>query len=187
MSLLNLQQTSPIGKQRQGAATAGTLVLNKLKIPTIAILIGLVLALGFKTAYSDRVEHPFEATPGISKTSGQHSRELALVEAVYLDHQKGTHKSKDWVTDQLRKSQAGSLPAVKDTEAVWLNQVMDQDASVSIAGTAVSSQAVATLIADLDTTGYCKNIEIRETYQDDKKDNPAFQFALTCDFANRKP
>jgi hypothetical protein len=64
--------------------------------------------------------------------------------------------------------------------------VKDEDASVSIQGTAFSADGVATLISDLQTTGYFKNIEVRETYQDDKRNQQAFQFELTCEFEGSK-
>jgi Tfp pilus assembly protein PilN len=57
----------------------------------------------------------------------------------------------------------------------------DQGANVAIDGTALSTDAVANLIANLQKTGYFTNIEIKETYQDDQvKDMQAFQFSLTC-------
>jgi Tfp pilus assembly protein PilN len=71
---------------------------------------------------------------------------------------------------------------VNGTEAVWLNTMKDQGANISIEGTALSTDAVANLIANLQKTGYFKNIEIKETYQDEQvKDMQAFQFTLTCE------
>jgi Tfp pilus assembly protein PilN len=53
---------------------------------------------------------------------------------------------------------------------------------VSLEGTALSTDAVANLIANLQKTGYFKTVEIKETYQDDQiKDMQAFQFTLTCE------
>jgi len=70
---------------------------------------------------------------------------------------------------------------VNGTEAVWLNSLQDQGPSVAIDGTALSSDAVANLISNLQKTGFFSNIEIKETYQDDTvKDMQAFQFTLTC-------
>jgi Tfp pilus assembly protein PilN len=47
---------------------------------------------------------------------------------------------------------------------------------------ALSTDAVANLIANLQKTGFFRNIEIKETYQDDQvKDMQAFQFTLTCE------
>jgi Tfp pilus assembly protein PilN len=58
----------------------------------------------------------------------------------------------------------------------------DQGATVSLDGTALSTNAVASLIANLQKTGFFKNVEIKETFQDDAiKDMQAFQFTLTCE------
>jgi Tfp pilus assembly protein PilN len=93
------------------------------------------------------------------------------------------------VIDQLRKGQTGPVnllntvgETVNDTEAVWLSSMKDQGANISIQGMALSADAVANLIANLQKTGYFKNIEIKETFQDESvKDMQAFQFELTCE------
>jgi Tfp pilus assembly protein PilN len=60
----------------------------------------------------------------------------------------------------------------------------DQGANVAIEGMALSTDAVASLITNLQKTGYFKNIEIKETYQDDTfKEMQAFSFTLTCERA----
>jgi Tfp pilus assembly protein PilN len=60
----------------------------------------------------------------------------------------------------------------------------DQGGSVAIEGMALSTDAVANLIKNLQGTGYFKNIEIKETFQDDTfKEMQAFQFTLTCEKA----
>jgi Tfp pilus assembly protein PilN len=56
--------------------------------------------------------------------------------------------------------------------------------SVDIEGMALSTDAVASLIQNLQKTGRFSNIEIKETYQDDQvKDMQAFDFTLTCEKA----
>jgi Tfp pilus assembly protein PilN len=93
------------------------------------------------------------------------------------------------VIDQLRAAQAGPVEllntigvTVNDTEAVWLNSMKDQGNSVDIEGMALSTNAVASLISNLQKTGHFKNIEIKETYQDDTyKEMQAFNFTLTCE------
>jgi Tfp pilus assembly protein PilN len=71
---------------------------------------------------------------------------------------------------------------VNKTEAVWLSKMDDTGPSVNLEGTALSTDAVANLIANLQKTGYFRTVEIKETYQDDSiKDMQAFQFTLTCE------
>jgi Tfp pilus assembly protein PilN len=71
---------------------------------------------------------------------------------------------------------------VNNTEAIWLNNMKDQGATVDIEGMALSEDAVANLISNLQKTGYFRNIEMKESYQDEQiKDMQAFQFTLTCE------
>jgi len=58
----------------------------------------------------------------------------------------------------------------------------DQGTTVNLEGTALSTDAVANLIANLQKTGFFRTVEIKETYQDEQvKEMQAFQFTLTCD------
>jgi Tfp pilus assembly protein PilN len=123
----------------------------------------------------------------------QRNRELADVKARYLERQRQaeSYKRRVDVIDQLRASQSGPVnllntigDTINGTEAVWLNTMKDQGGSVDIEGMALSADAVASLIQNLQKTGYFKNIEIKETYQDESfKEMQAFQFVLTCEKA----
>jgi type IV pilus assembly protein PilN len=121
----------------------------------------------------------------------QTNRELADVKAKYLERQRqaDSYKRRVDVIDQLRAAQMGPVnllntigETVNGTEAVWLSTMKDQGGSVAIEGMALSTDAVANLIQNLQKTGYFKTIEIKETFQDDTlKDMQAFQFTLTCE------
>jgi Tfp pilus assembly protein PilN len=125
----------------------------------------------------------------------QKNRELADIKARYMERQRqaDSYKRRVDVIDQLRKNQMGPVnllstigDTVNSTEAVWLVSMQDQGTSVAIDGTALSSDAVANLISNLQKTGFFKNIEIKESYQDDTvKDMQAFQFTLTCEKATK--
>ena len=96
--------------------------------------------------------------------------------------------------DQLRANQSGPVEllnmigdTVNGTEAVWLSSMKDQGTSIDIEGTALSNDAVASLIANLQKTGHFRNVEIKETYQDANiKEMQAFQFTLTCEKSTEK-
>ena len=71
---------------------------------------------------------------------------------------------------------------VNNTEAVWLNTMKDQGNSIDIEGLALSQDAVANLITNLQKTGFFRSVEIKETYQDESvKDMQAFLFTLSCE------
>jgi Tfp pilus assembly protein PilN len=192
MIQLDLRKISPSKEEREPLGTERVIEFSKRNLPTLTILIILLLGVGFKAAYSYRIDRAVQASTGDRKPSGYHSRELAGVEALYIDHQSGTQSEKRQVEmiEQLRKSQRENRlskdASMKDPKAVWLSSVKDEGVSVSIQGTAFSADGVATLISDLQTTGYFKNIEVRETYQDDKRNKRAFEFELTCEFEGNK-
>jgi len=127
------------------------------------------------------------------KVAEQKNRELADVKARYLERQRQaeSYKRRVDVIDQLRAAQAGPVEllnaigtTVNKTEAVWLSSMKDQGSSVALEGMALSTDAVASLITNLQKSGHFKNIEIKETYQDDSvKDMQAFAFTLTCEKA----
>ena len=138
----------------------------------------------------DREKKTIEAQTRIAE---QKNRELADIKARYMERQKqaDAYKRRVDVIDQLRNNQTGPVnllamigDTVNGTEAVWLSSMQDQGASVAIDGMALSSDAVANLITNLQKTGYFRNIEIKESFQDETvKDMQAFQFTLTCEKA----
>ena len=116
---------------------------------------------------------------------------LSDVKAKYLERQTqaNNYKHRVDVIDSLRAGQAGPVnllamlgETVNGTEAVWLRSMDDTGPSLSLEGTALSTDAVANLIANLQKTGFFKTVEIKETFQDEQiKDMQAFQFTLTCE------
>ncbi|MBV8477161.1 MAG: PilN domain-containing protein [Acidobacteria bacterium] len=116
--------------------------------------------------------------------------ELSGVKARYLERQREAenYKRRVDVIDQLRAKQTGPVDllntvgsTVNNTEAVWLNWVKDDGGSIDLEGLALSEDAVANLITNLEKTGYFKNVEIKESYQDSSaKDIQAFLFTLSC-------
>ena len=93
------------------------------------------------------------------------------------------------VIDHLRAQQSGPKElltmigdTVNSTDAVWLNKMNDDGANINIEGTALSIDAVANLMANLRRSGYFKNVEMKESYQDDQVHNmQAFVFTLVCE------
>ena len=93
------------------------------------------------------------------------------------------------IIDSLRASQSGPVDlltmvssTVNNTDEVWLISMNDAGTSVSVEGTALSSNAVANLMTNLMKTGYFKSVEIKEAYQDEaEKKVQAFNFSLTCE------
>jgi type IV pilus assembly protein PilN len=197
MIQINLLGTpKPKSKRSRAAIAAPAMELGEVGSPAMKILVALVLAGGINAAYWHQLDHQSVVIAAGMKVAEQHNRELAGVKTKYLERQKqaDNYKHRVDVIDQLRKAQTGPVnllntigQTVNGTEAVWLNSMKTQGANISIQGMALSADAVANLIENLQKTGYFKDIEIKETFQDESvKDMQAFQFELTCEIDRSK-
>jgi Tfp pilus assembly protein PilN len=158
----------------------------KLKILAIIVIVGLA-----NLGYWYRLDHETQAIAVKMKVAEQKNRELADVKARFLERQTQAtaYQRRVDVIKQLHEGQTGPVnlmamlgETVNNTEAVWLNKMDDTGPSINLEGTALSTDAVANLIANLQKTGYFRTVEIKETFQDETvKDMQAFQFTLTCE------
>ena len=185
----------PKGKKGP-AVTMPTFDVGNLGGPIIQIAAVLLIAGAVNAAYYYQLDRQRKSIEVQARVAEQKNRELADIKVRYMERQRqaDNYKRRVDVIDQLRANQTGPLSllamigdTVNGTEAVWLNSMQDQGANVSIDGMALSSDAVANLITNLQKTGYFRNIEIKESYQDESvKDMQAFQFTLTCEKAPEK-
>jgi Tfp pilus assembly protein PilN len=194
MIKINLLENSK-GKNKRGGGSGPsmpTMEMGDMGSPKLKILVVLVVVGLFNLGYWYRLDSQGKAIAANMKVAEQKNRELADVKARFLERQAqaNNYKRRVDVIDSLRAAQNGGPvnllamlgETVNNTEAVWLSKMDDSGASVSLEGTALSTDAVANLIANLQKTGYFKNVEIKETFQDDRiKDMQAFQFTLTCE------
>src|ERR1700687_86364 len=182
------------GKNKRSAASAAAVMeVGDVGSPKRKILVVLVLAALVNVGYWYQLDKQHRQMAASMDVAMRKNAELADVKARYLERQREAenYKRRVDVIDQLRAAQGGPVnllntigQTVNSTEAVWLNSMKDQGASVDIDGMALSTDAVASLIANLQKTGHFKNIEIKETYQDDTyKEMQAFNFTLTCEKA----
>jgi type IV pilus assembly protein PilN len=121
----------------------------------------------------------------------QENRELLQVKArvEQKNKQAELYQRRVDVIDRLRAQQSGPKEllamigdTVNATDAVWLTKMNDDGPHINIEGTALSIDAVANLMANLKRTGYFKNVEMKESYQDDQVHSmQAFVFTLVCE------
>ncbi len=193
MIKINLLENSK-GKGKRASAgpsmpsiEMGDMGSPKLKVLVVVVLVGLI-----NLGYWYRLDHQQQAIAARMKVAEQKNRELADVKARYLERetQANAYKRRVDVIDGLRAAQNGgpvNLMAmlgetVNNTEAVWLRKMDDSGPEVNLEGMALSTDAVANLIANLQKTGFFRSVEIKETFQDETiKDMQAFQFTLTCE------
>jgi len=182
------------GKNKRSAASAAAVMeVGDVGSPKMKVLVVLVLAGLVNAGYWYQLDKQHKDIAVRMEVALRKNAELADVKARYMERQREAenYKRRVDVIDQLRAAQAGPVnllntigQTVNSTEAVWLNSMKDQGTSVDIDGMALSNDAVASLISNLQKTGYFSNIEIKETYQDDTfKEMQAFNFTLTCEKA----
>jgi Tfp pilus assembly protein PilN len=195
MIRINLLGAPKPKSKRGGAAVAAASVMESGNAgsPLLKVAVLLLLCAGFNFYRWHQLDNQKKEIAVKMQQADQKNRELADVKARYLERQRqaDSYKRRVDVIDQLRAGQAGPVnllnmigDTINGTEAVWLNNLKDTGGNVDIEGTALSTDAVANLIQNLQKTGYFRNIEIKETYQDEQvKDMQAFQFTLTCEKA----
>ena len=182
------------GKNKRSAASAAAVMeVGDVGSPKLKVLVVLVLAALVNVGYWYQLDKQHRDIAAKMEVALRKNAELADVKARYLERQREAenYKRRVDVIDQLRAAQSGPVDllntvgqTVNNTEAVWLNSMKDQGASIDIDGMALSTDAVASLISNLQKTGHFTNIEIKETFQDDTyKEMQAFNFTLTCEKA----
>jgi Tfp pilus assembly protein PilN len=193
MIRINLLENSKGKNKRAGGSAAAmpTMEMGDIGSPKLKLLVVLVVAGALNFGYWYRLDRQAKSIASQMTAAEQKNRELSDVKARFLERQTqaNSYKRRVDVIDSLRAGQAGPVnllamlgETVNGTEAVWLSKMDDQGASVNLEGTALSTDAVASLITNLQKTGFFKTVEIKETYQDDAvKDMQAFQFTLTCE------
>ena len=192
MIKINLLENSK-GKSKRGGGgpsmptmEMGDMGSPKLKVLVVVVIVGLA-----NLMYWYHLDSMSKAIGKKMAVAEQKNRELADVKARFLERQTqaNNYKRRVDVIDGLRQNQTGPVnllamlgETVNKTEAVWLSKMDDTGPQVNLEGTALSTDAVANLIANLQKTGYFKTVEIKETFQDEQiKDMQAFQFILTCE------
>jgi type IV pilus assembly protein PilN len=191
MIRINLLEAPKPKNKRSAAASMPSIEIGSVGTPLVKIAAILGLAAILNVGYWYKLDAQKRTIEQQMAQAEKRNRELADVKARYLARQKEAemYKRRVDVIDQLRKDQAGPVTlmamvgeTVNNTEAVWLDNLKDEGSSVAIQGMALSSDAVANLISNLQKTGFFKNIEIKESIQDEQiKDMQAFQFTLTCE------
>ena len=193
MIKINLLENAK-GKSKRGGGggpSMPSMDMGDMGSPKLKVLVVVVIAGLFNLGYWYRLDHQSKAIATRMVSAELKNRELADVKAHFLERQTqaNNYKRRVDVIDGLRQNQTGPVnlmamlgETVNITEAVWLNKMDDTGAQLNLEGTALSTDAVANLIANLQKTGYFKTVEIKETYQDEQiKDMQAFQFILTCE------
>ena len=187
MIKINLLETSKGKGKRASAAPSmpsiemGDMGSPKLKILAMVVIVGLG-----NLGYWYRLDHETQAIAAKMKVAEQKNRELADVKVRFLERQTqaNAYQRRVDVIKQLHEGQTGPVnlmamlgETINNTEAVWLRKMDDTGPSVDLEGTALSTDAVANLIANLQKTGYFRTVEIKETFQEKEEATAKLQRA----------
>jgi type IV pilus assembly protein PilN len=179
----------PKSKSKRGPSLAAVVPgAGVSMVMKVLLVFALAAAMNFGYWYHLNAEKARLATQLVQ--AERKNRELSEVKAKYLEREKQMqqYKRRVDVIDELRSQQFGPVKlmatlggTVDNTEAVWLSVVRDQGSSIDIEGRALSENAVANLITNLQKTGYFTTVEMKESYQDEQvKNMQAFVFTITC-------
>ena len=103
------------------------------------------------------------------------NQRLSEVKATYERTQKESEqfRRRVEVIDQLQAARSGPVDflnqvanTINNTDAVWLQAMTDDGKNIDFSGMALSPNAVADLMVNLQKTGLFKTVEIKETSQD---------------------
>jgi len=131
----------------------------------------------------------------IAARTAQAQATAASLQQVKQKYEKRQTEAKEYekrvkVINELRANQSGPVDllatmgdTVSKSDAVWLNNMREEGGNkIRLDGTALSTTAVANFVTNMMKTGYFKNIEIEQTFQDgSEKEMSAFDFVLVCE------
>lgn len=125
---------------------------------------------------------------------GKANVENARLSPVKADYEKTKKESEQFqrrlnVIEQLQNAKTGPVDflnkvanTINSTDAVWLQAITDDGRVITFTGMALSPNAVADLMVNLQKTSLFKTVEIKETSQDSTiKEMQAFKFELNCE------
>ncbi len=191
MIRINLLGVAKAKRGKRPAVAAPVAISAEGVNPLLIALIVLIVTAAANGGYWWKLNHDAQKIASEMRKAEQENRELLQVKARVdqKNRQADAYQRRVQVIDKLREAQAGPKAllnmlgdTISSTDAVWLSKVNDDGGAITMQGTALSANAVANLIANLQKTGYFKSVEMKETYQDDAVRNmQAFTFNLVCE------
>lgn len=160
----------------------------------IVLIIAAAVGVGY---YKNQLDKKQTAVANYIKLENAEAVRLSAIKSKYeaQQRQKAEYEQRVSVIQALQNAQAGPVKlldmvskTINSSDDVWLNQVKDEGANITVEGTGLSANAVANLMTEMMRTGYFKSVEIKETYQDDQvKNMQAFNFVLICERQQQQP
>ena len=179
------------GKRGGGGGGAAAMPSGEGINPVVLIILGFLIGAGVWFGMWYRVNSEAQRIASEMKKAQAEATRLANAKAAYEEKEKqlNTYQQRVKVIDDLRRAQAGPVDllqevsnTVGETDAVWLNKMVEDPNKVDLDGNALSAHAVANLISSLRNSGYFQAVELKEAIQDERvKDLQQFNFTITCE------
>jgi len=163
--------------------------------PAIVILLAFVISAALVGGWSWRVGKEKDRIERDMAAAQKESQELAVAKSKYDEReaQRKIFEQRVKVIEDLRAKASGPVEllamvgdTVNNTDGVWLGSLKEDGHMVNIDGSALSVHQVATLMKNLEKTGYFRTVELKETQQDPQvKEMQQFNFTLICEKADK--
>jgi type IV pilus assembly protein PilN len=182
-------------KPKKGKRAAAASVAGDGPNPVIVMLLAVLLAGGALFAWYMKIGNERKRIDRDMAAAQKESSELALAKSKYDEReaQRKIFEQRVKVIEDLRAKASGPVDllamvgdTVNSTEGVWLATLKEDGHNINIDGQALSVHQVATLMKNLEKTGYFRSVELKETAQDPQvKDMQQFNFTLVCEKAEK--
>lgn len=159
--------------------------------PAILIMLALIVSVALLAVGYFKVQRDKADIEKKMAAAQKEAQELALAKSKYEEEQaqEKTFLQRKQVIEDLLAKKTGPVDlltkvgdTINNTEGVWLNTMIDDGHNVKLDGAALSVHQVATLMKNLQGTGYFRSVELTETAQDTMvKDMAQFNFTMTCE------
>lgn len=180
-----------IPKAKRGKRPAAPTSMGEGPSTTMLILIFIVVLGAGLYGWYTIVDRQREQLHKDLQAAQAENQRLSEVKAKYEASRKKAEQFEQRfkIIDQLKQAQSGPVgmlntvaDTITKTDAVWLEAMTDDGRNIDFTGVALSPDAVANLMANLEKTGKFKTVEIKETAQSPEiKELQAFKFELICE------
>jgi Tfp pilus assembly protein PilN len=180
-----------VGTGRKKSKAGAKVVLPATFTPVLLILI----ALGFAGAgywwYSSLNSQVTDLDNKIKQAQAQKAALDRVIQADQMfEGRKKALENRVKVIENLQRNQVSPVVALDElseavdrTKFVWLSNLDQNNAILSMSGVGTSLDAIADFYTNLTTTGYFKNIDVSNA----QDSNGNYTFQLRCEFAPPKP
>jgi len=180
-----------IGAGSKKAKTGAKFALPSTFTPVLLVII----ALGFAGAgywwYSSLNKQVEDLDSKIKQATAQKAALDKVIQADQIyEGRKKALENRVKIIETLQKSQVSPVlaldqlsEAVDRTQYVWLSNLDQNNAILTMGGTATSLNAIADFYTNLTSTGYFKNIDVSNA----QDNNGNYSFSLRCEFSPPRP